>query len=475
MMIKLDPQSLTNFSDGLITSGAVSDGQMPLSIVSKSLNFDFDKIGSVKTRKGTTILGNQIDSATNILGLYEFRDSGTGTDNQIMTVNGTVLYYLSGSTWTSKRTGLTASAKAEFTTFLDYVFMVNGNEATQTWSGATGASFGTTNAVDAPVGNYIENFRSRVWIADNEDRVYYSSLPSTDTPPTITWDTTNDYIDISPQDGDNTTKLKRYKNALLLFKREHIYRIYSINETEPDPKISVGTYSGRSVVEAVDGVYFHHPTGIYRYSDGGVFCISQPVIDFIDGITVANYTKIVGWQDGNNVYFSIGNVSVGDIDYTDVVLKYTISSRVWTFRSYPTQILASSQYNDGTTIYNVCGDDDGNIVKMDTGNTDNGSSIFYSLESRPYTLDGLFSTRKHISKMAVIHQNAIGASVKYRVDADDESDLKQLTFITDKIAKPFTVDIKGNKIYFNISGTSVGEQIEINGFEILESSAETIG
>ena len=472
--MKLDPIQLTNFSDGLITSGAVSSSQMPLSVVSESMNFDFDCIGSCKLRKGSTLLGSQIASGTDILGLFEFRDSGAGTNNQIITVNGATVYYLSGGTWTSKRS-VTTGNKAEFTTFLDYAFMVNGVDSTMTWNGDSGTNFGYNNATDAPVGHYIENFRSRVWIANNTDRVYYSSLPSATTPPAITWNTTDWYIDISPQDGDNVTKLKRYKNALLLFKRNHLYRIYSINETEPDPKISVGTYSGRSVVEAVDGVYFHHPSGIYRYSEGGISCISQPIIDFIENITVANYSKVNGWEDGNHVYFSVGNVTIGDVSYVNVVLRYTISSRVWTFRSYPTQFLASSKYNDGTTIYNVGGDDDGNILKIDSGNTDNTNPIFYSLTSRKYLLDGLFSTRKHISKMAVMHNGMEGASIGYGVDDDHISDFKPLIQIESKIAKPFSTDIKGNQVWFNIKGSSVGEPFEYEGIEILESSSEIIG
>jgi len=469
MITKLDPISICNFSDGLI-AGAVADSQMPLSVVSESLNIDFDIIGSCKTRLGTTLLGDK--QSGDILGLYEFRDSGAGTNNQILMVNGTNVYYLVDSTWTSKRT-VTTGYKAEFTTFLDLVFMVNGIDATLTWDGNPSNNFGTTQAVSAPIGNHIENFRSRVWIANTNDRVYYSSLP--DSSLDITWDTDYWYIDISPQDGDNLTKLKRSKNALLAFKREHLYRIYSVNETEPDPKINVGTYSGRSVVEAVDGVYFHHPSGIYRYTDGAVACISEPVIDFIKNITVANYSKIVGWEDGNHVYFQVGDVSIGDIDYINVVLRYTISSRIWTFRSYPTQFLASSKYNDGTTIFNLCGDDDGNILEIDTGNTDNGSPIFYSLTTRPYLLDGLFSTRKHIQKMAIVHQGLEGASVGVRVNSNNINDFKPLCQIEEKVAQVFSTDIKGNIIYFNIKGNSVGESVEFRGIEILEATSESIG
>src|SRR3990167_9534048 len=97
-MPKLDPQSFLNLTTGLITEGAVSEYRIPMDAVTESLNFKFNRIGSATLRKGTTLLGNQLSG--NILGLYEFRDSGSGTNNQIVAVNGTVLYYLSGSTWT---------------------------------------------------------------------------------------------------------------------------------------------------------------------------------------------------------------------------------------------------------------------------------------------------------------------------------------------------------------------------------------
>ena len=116
----------------------------------------------LKLRAGTTRLGNDAFSG-NILGLYEFRDSGSGSNNQIIAVNSTEASYLDGSTWTSKRTGLTSGSKAEFTTFLDYVFMVNGTDATAVWDGSA-SSFSTSgNASGAPAGKYIENFRNRTF------------------------------------------------------------------------------------------------------------------------------------------------------------------------------------------------------------------------------------------------------------------------------------------------------------------------
>ena len=468
--MKIESQKITDFSNGLICQGAVSNSLMPSNVATESTNLDFDRIGCATLRKGQTRVGNQITASANILGLYEFRDSGAGTNNQIISVLRTAVYYLSGATWTSLRT-VTTGCKAEFVTYLDYTFMVNGTDATMSWNGDPASGFGLVNSTSAPIGIDTEVFRNRLWIINATDRIYYSSLPNEITG-LITWDTANNWIDISPQDGDNCIGLKRSKNALLIFKRNHIYRVYSTTETEPDPKISVGTYSGRSIVEASDGIYFHHPTGIYRYVDGAITCLSQPIVDFINNITVANHSKVAGWCDGDHVLFSVGDVTIGDVNYNNVVLRYTISSKVWTVRTYPTQILCASDYNDGTTIYRLVGDDNGNVLAVDDGTSDNGTSIFYSLVIGPKTLDGSFSTEKLISKMAVIHENAQGTTISVKADSDNDNKYKAIYSISDDIAKQFTTNVRGNKIWFRASGATLGNQFTLGGYELIDIYAE---
>jgi hypothetical protein len=478
-MQQLEPKSSKSLQSGLLTEGSVSEFRVPVDACTESINFDFDKIGAATLRKGLTRLGDQLTG--NLLGLYEFRDSGSGTNNQIIAVNGTAAYYLSGSTWTSKRAGLTAGSKARFSTFLDYVFMVNGTEATAIWDGATGNNFLTTgNAASAPTGKYIENYRSRVWIAGNStypDRLYFSSLPSSVTTPVITWNTdvnTGNWIDISPSDGENITALKRSKNSLLVFKNNHIYRVYSVSETEPDPKINVGTYSQESVIETKAGIFFHHPTGFYKYVDGEPQEISKPIQDIVDNITAANYTKIAGWDDGDHCYWSVGDVTTNGVTYSNLVVRYTISSQTWTHRIYPTQFLCSSDYNDGTSLFRLVGDDDGNVHKVNIGNDDNGTPIDYSLVTRWDNLDGSSSTRKSVMKMMFVHNEGAGANVSYQIEnpvANEWNPLVQLKEVDTGIN---TANIKGRKMRFRLSGTSKGEPFDFYGYEILEASSEQI-
>lgn len=481
-MPKIEPQDNKSLRNGLITESAVSEYDMPKGAVTESVNFQFNKIGTARLRKGTTLLGNQLSG--NILGLYEFRDSGSGSNNRIIAVNGTVLYYLSGNTWASQFTGLTTGLKTRFTTFLDFVWMVNGTDSTRIWNGDPSNNFvATGNAASAPTGKFIENFRSRVWITGNStypDRLYFSTLPSAVTTPVVEWDTdvtTGNWIDISPSDGENITGLKRAKSTLLVFKNNHIYRVSSINSTEPDPQINVGTYSNESIVEAKNGVYFHHPSGFYRYVEGGVQEISKPIIDIINNISAANYDDIAGWleADGDNIVWAVGDVTINGVTYTNLEVRYTISTESWTHYQKPTQSLVSSRYNDGTTLFQLVGDNNGNVLKVDTGVTDNGTAISYSLIHNWDKVDGVVSTKKTINKMLFHHKGGQGSKVSYQKEDDLVSDwkkpvgkgslVKSMTYFTNP-------NVQGKNLRFRISGSSTGEPFDYYGYEILAGTSE---
>lgn len=478
---QISPITRKSLKSGLITNGAVAENDYPPDALLEAVNFNFDTIGKMTLKKGTTLLGQAFSG--DILGLYNFRDSGAGTNNQLIMVNSAIAYYLSGSTWTSKRTGLTSGSKARFSTLLDYVFMVNGTEATAIWDGNPANSFLTTgNASGAPTGKFIENFRARMWIAGNStypDRLYYSSLPSAVATPVITWDTsvtTGQWIDISPSDGENITAVHRTKSALLVFKNNHLYRVFSILQSDPDPQFNVGTYSQESVVETKNGVYFHHPTGFYRY-DGNVTEISRPIIDIIKAISLTNYSKVAGYlePDGDHVRWSVGNVTIDGIAYSNLEVRYTISTQVWTHYSNPTQYLVGNSYNDGTNITTVVGDNAGNILTLNNGNTDNGTSIFYSIIHPADDVDGLHSTVKIVNTMFFMHSGMTGTNVNYQTPDDNVSDFtKKIGQIKDSETGFSSLNARGRKLKFRLSGVSKGEPISYEGYEILEGTTQLI-
>jgi len=462
--------SIPPYQNGIVREAAVDESLVPQDSVELAVNMNFDRIGAITRRPGTTRLGDQLIDNKAILGMGVYRNNA-GTSYAALAMIDTVVKAWQGSGWANVRTGLTSGSKARFTNFVDYVFMVNGhaNEVCSTWNGT--GSFGSTNVADLPKGDFIENYRSRVWVADNsDDKVYYSDVVTTSG--TITGGLS--FIQVSPADGEKITALKRHPRALLVFKQNHIYRIFSINSTDPDPSISCGTFSQESVVDAKDGIYYHHSSGFYKFVfDGEQEEISRPLIDIIRAIPRSNYENITGWADDDHVYWSVGDITVNGITFSNLVCRRTISTKIWTLYSYPTEFRSAVVYDDGTNLTQLLGDDDGNVQKFDIGNDDNGSAIFYDVITHWTYLTSNKHLQKSMTKMAAFHENAQGMQISYQLDSIDQKN-------TNNAWKPFG-DIKKNiydtlscnaqnftRIRWRLSGNSTGTPLIFRNLEVID-------
>ena len=263
---------------------------------------------------------------------------------------------------------------------------------------------------------------------------------------------------------------------MLVFKQNHIYRIYSIGETDPDPQINVGTYSHESIVEAKDGVYFHHPTGFYKYIDGGVQEISKPVKDIVEAITFANYTDIAGWieAEGDALCWSIGDITIyGDVIITNAVVRYTISTQAWTLYSYASKPTVGMIYTNPilNTREAIWGNGIGEVMRHNVGTTDDGTTVRYEIIHRPILVDGLNITEKNIESIMFLHDGkGSGTNVQWQKENDLESDwTKSLGELEARNTIFSNANIRGNEITFRISGVSEGEPFSYNGFDIGES------
>jgi hypothetical protein len=488
LLTLLPLKAYTNMQTGLITESAVSFLLLPDSSCQESLNFHFDKIGSATVRKGITLIGSNLGSVNN-QGMFEYRDGTGGTNNWLVAFNNGQPYRFTTS-WTAISGGtFNATNKIRTTQFLGFLWAVDGANVVQIWNGTSGGTFVTTgNAASGPSAcSLIENFRSRVWIASNAtypSRIFFSSIPSAAATPVVTWNTdpvTGNWIDIAPQDGEILTGLKRAPNALLAFKTNHIYEIYSINQTQPDPTINVGTYSAESIVEGKDGIYFHHSSGFYKYYQGSTQEISRPIIDIIQNIPSSQYGSITGWKeaDGDHVCWSLGNVSYRQKTYSNLVVRYTISTQVWTHYVLPSPFVAGSSYNDGTTLFAAVMDNLGNVFKWATGKNDNGTAIHCSLVHNVNTFDGSLSTIAHINKIMFSHENLAGFNLNWATTDDIPNDWSK------KIGdKPNMVEfdtfinnanVVGRGILFRVSGAWSGTAAipgSYNGYEIMEGWSE---
>lgn len=458
--------------EGVIRSAQLDDNVCPEDSVELAVNMNFDRVGAVTTRPGVATYALARDGEIVSFGTLAIQG---GVKRLFSQVGTDISVYASGS-WSSVRT-CTVSTKARFSQWLNRLYMVNGTDALQCSSGgAFSAEAGFVPATTMPVGNFIQaGFDGRIWIASQpNDALYYSDIVQFTPPSTysITYTATNFIKNLSPQDGESFTGLFRVPRALLVFKQNHIYRVYSATNVDPYPAYNVGTYSQESIVQAKDGVYFHHSSGFYKFAyDSQPTEISRRVIDFVKAIPRSSYESIVGVYDGYDaVKWSVGTITVDGVTYQNCQMRYSISTQVWTIYDFAgNEITALIRFDDGTTIEQVAGFADGKVGKLDSGNTDFGAKFYYEMIDRERSFTELSCYSKNVTGFAVIAENGGGAEIEYQKDGFITNCWGELGTLEDKLVTIFpnveTEDF--NEITFRVKGYSSGTPMVFKGIELL--------
>lgn len=386
-----------------------------------------------------------------------------------------------GSTWTTRRSGLAQVSKPRFSQYLNYIWMVNGNEQIGGDPVATsdGGNFGTDLVPDDfPRGDFIHaGFEGRVWIANKTlGIIYYTDIVQFIPPVTylLTYNPTVNFIStISPQTGQQITALYRVPRALLVFTEDTITRIYGASSIDAYPAYNVGTYSQESIIETKTGIFFHHSSGFYQFDYGSQPVeISRRIIDFVQAIDRDYYENITGVYDGfDNVEWSVGQVVVEGVVFTNCVLRYTISTQVWTIYDYVgNDITAMIFYDDGEEINHLMGTEDGKTGAMDTGTTDFGQPFYYEFIDRWRSFTEMYYQVKSISGLSIYSENAAGANVMYQIQKSGPNAWESIGTVDQNSNSMFpnseTADF--NVMRLRVAGNTRGVPIVFHGIEITE-------
>lgn len=459
-------------TEGTIRSAQLNDTVAPENSVQLALNLNFDRVGAMTSRNGVATYATTLAGSVLSFGQLSIQ----GGVKRLFAQVGTDVSVWNGATWTSVRT-VSNSNKARYSQFLNRTWMVNGynGDVPKTSDGGT---FDTTNVpATLPKGDFIQaGFDGRVWIADKStDVIYYTDIVQFTSPSTysLTFDLSVNFIkNFSPQDGESTTGLFRVPRALLLFKENHIYRIYSASNVDPYPAYNVGTFSQESIVQAKDGLYFHHSSGFYKFAyDGQPVEISRRVSDFVKSISRSNYENIQGVYDGyDSIEWSVGSVTVEGATYTNCVMRYTISTQVWTIYDYGNNsITALIRYDNGTTIESLMGTSTGKVGKMNSGSDDFGDSIYIEFIDRWRSFTDMYSKSKSISGVTVITENSGGMKLQYQHEKSQPNvweDIETIKGSYDSLMPNATTEDFAT-IRLRINGNSKGTPVVFHGIEIL--------
>jgi len=470
-------QIVPSMVNGVI--GGVSYRVAPPDSVRKAVNFTFDdEIGSATTRLGMDILGGGriVAEDNEVLGLYNFVDSEAGPHSRLIAAvnepadGSASLYYLDGAAWTggvANSTGLLAGAKVRFDTFLDSVVAVNGNSC-RSWNGNPGSGWlvsgGPFDLDNMPVGSLVRVYKDQVIVAGVSgapDTLYISSIP---TGGAVSWTTNNREITVNPEDSSNITALGEIAGVLVVLKRFGFYT-WNNRATEPDQLCGVGCSSQESVCVGGDMMFFFNEEGVWATKGSFPVLISDKVRPWIEGMSASNYENVAAHSDNRHLWVSIGDCTVDGIDYTNVVLRYSLKSKEWAVLSYSREFRNIVRYQSSGSVLAVAGDTTARVLQLDSGYDDDGDQIAYELETHDQDA-GSPAIEKTINRLMYAFGDGFsGESVQVM---ENGGDWREIGHLNGEVAQMQANGVRGSRLRFRIAGVRASGRLTFRGFEIPE-------
>jgi hypothetical protein len=452
---------IRDFRQGVFRKSAVNEYLAPEASVQHGMNVNFDTtVGNAVVRPGTTLLAPAV-AAFAPLGLAEFvpKAAVAATPRMLLTLKGAAtatIYYWNGTIWAaSGLTALSNTSNVRFSQLGGSAFMANGVDAMK--DSVDGSTWVTTNSIttDSVIPSLLFRSKGRMLASGYSaypSRVYFSSIIDPAASPFITWSTnptTGNWIDINPDDGSNITGFSETSSTTLVFKRNAMYRLNSISKTtDPQNIFNIGAVSQETIVPCRGLVYFFSGQDICRTDGGFPEQISRfGVQDWLDAIPQANWSKVAAGQDGNNVYFSIGNITLNvnqdkQKTYNNVVLKFSVRDQTWSVHSYYNYFQFFTQYTNtnGRLMYGA--DSTGAVQAINLGTTDNSQPIFYELITQELEFGERSHTKKISDKIAVMSQN--GQDGLIEITADDNDPFSIPVDLSGRVAVAKDMNFEGN-------------------------------
>lgn len=480
-------EELKPVTEGLISENVLSHYSTSANAVSWMENLNNDTLGVSRSRSflqglltpGATVLSCTLFQSSNG-DLKVWWQEGTSLKNDFVPTPLGVTTYAGV---------FGASTKARYDKIQGYLLMTGAGSALKYTNSGAPAALGTSfpTAVDLISAGFI----GRIWCADSTDttnKLYYSDV----IPVAGVTATTGgaSYLQINANNGDIITALVRTQQVLFVFTSNSIFRVYNTQSLDNSPVANVGTVSQEAVVKTKDGIYFYHPSGIYKLGgDGSVTEISKKISNLISGINVNEKASVVGWADNDHVYFSVGyqfDGGGGTDGKLTRVLRYTISTQVWTVYSF-FEFLTSCAANEYSRIVTMPGT--GNkppspyTVIFGTGITSTSTKYAAAFNDTDVVNNGDFSGTiptyilkktnwinwgkenhsKLISGISFPVENGAGLKVSYQIDNDPENEYRPIGTIGSNFVTYFK-DFKSvpfNRIKFIISGTNISTTLKI--------------
>lgn len=410
-------------------------------------NIMYVESGAPAKAYGYTNIGTGLSNNPRGLGFYN--DSIAGS-RYLLTVDGTALKYLSGTTWTTLSGAAfssTASDKVTFTQARGSMYVMDGQSAIAKI--ATGLTLSRNG--HAPKAKFSIYYQGKHYAAgvDGQPNRLYISKSSDASEFTVTTggtqpqpDNSNDpdsgvanvpgatafssdspgtasanVIDINKFDGDKITGLAKFQDVLVIFKERSIYQL-TLDSTGTTPTVtavskSYGCVSHKSIDNVENDVFFLTRNGVYVLGNEPNYFnvirtneLTARIHPTIETVNPTNYTNATALF---NQYVYYLGVPSGGVTGNNIVLTYDRRFLAWSKLTHlqPESLCLFTDSTNTDAIYFTSANS-ANIYQLTTNYNSNGAAISAQWTSKAFDL-GNYNIYKRWVDVTILFRQLVGS------------------------------------------------------------------
>lgn len=413
----------------------ISDNLLDDREASSLENIMFVESGAPSKAYGYESVGSGLTNAPRGLGFYNY-NSGAG--RYLLTVDGTELKYLNGSTWTAiSGAAFDSSSNITMTHAKGRFFIWDGVNGGATLDNLTLTRPGTMPKAKFSIfyGGYhiasgVDGQPNRIYISVFNDPADFTNDPAvadptpdnvTDVPGATVFTGTGSgtaiaqFVDVNKDDGDKITGLAKFQDVLVIFKERSIFQL-TLDATGV-PTISAvtksyGCVSHRSIDNVENDVFFLTRNGFYVLGNEPNFFnvirtneLSARVHSEIEVINSTNFEKASALFNQYVYYCAIPS---GGVTANNVVLTYDRRFQAWSKLTHMAvesfTVFVDSTNNE--TIY-FTSSSTNKVYKMNTNYTADGAAISAQWTSKAFDA-GDFNSYKRWIDCTILFRQLVG-------------------------------------------------------------------
>ena len=261
----------------------------------------------------------------------------------------------------------------QFAQLLDFAVVTNGIDAPQKYDG----NELTDLEGYPPRGFFVAAHKNRLWMLRGS-RLYFTDLIDIETWPVL------NFIDISPNDGDEGTALYPSGDFLIIAKKHSMWLLIGDSfDTFAVRRLSAsrGCIAPRSITMMDEIMAFVSDDGIYFSDFAQTVLASERLRKTWDALNHRRLNQAVSWFSKQKLYVALP--SAGQ-PINDTVLVYDALRKAWYIIADWNVSCATAWIEAGQQIWLVGHSNEGQVSQIDSGRNNNGQPIEGVWESRHF-------------------------------------------------------------------------------------------